>query len=177
MGRDIIHQTDSKPHPTWPWSLWPGIFYMAICFKRLCAILQITSLSHSLVTPTFLIIKSEHFHLLIITGIMCTKPGLRSVVGPQWSLKSRVESLELAHTLLVGSCSDPAPNLFAPNIVIFGRATNTPRSKTPRLSYRGSSWMSTKGCPLESRNPCVTKFLTTGSEISDSLFKNRIAYF
>lgn len=62
---------------------------------------------------------------------MCTTPGLRSVVGSQWSLKSRDESLEPAHSLFVGSCSDPAPNLFAMSIVIFGRATNTARSKNP----------------------------------------------
>lgn len=73
-------------------------------------------------TPTFLIIKSENFHLLINIG---TTPGLRAVVGPQWSLKNRDGSLELAHTLFMGSCLDPAPNLFAMSIAIFGGAHKT----------------------------------------------------
>lgn len=50
--------------------------------------------------------------------------------------KSRDESLELAHSLFVGSCSDPAPNLSAMSAVIFGRATNTARSENPPGSVR-----------------------------------------
>lgn len=61
---------------------------------------------------------------------MCITPRLRSVVGKEWSPRSRDESLELAHCLVAGSCSDPEPNLFAVSIVILGRAMNAASEKT-----------------------------------------------
>lgn len=90
--------------------------------------------------PFLLLLKAENFHLRIIKSIMhlkhhtavgmCITPGLRSVVGKEWSPRSRDESLELARSLVTGSCSDPEPNIFAVSIVILGRAMNAASEKT-----------------------------------------------
>lgn len=60
---------------------------------------------------------------------MCITPRLRSVVGKELSPRRRDDSLELARSLVTGSCSDPEPNLFAVSVVISGRAMNAARSE------------------------------------------------
>lgn len=116
---------------------------MAICFKRLCAILQITSLSHSLVTPTFLIIKSEDFHLLIMRGIVCytcAQVSCRSPMVPKRALN--------LHT----PCSwDPAQiqhQTFLLWVLLFLAGPQTQQEvKTPRALLQRKFMDEHKGLP------------------------------
>lgn len=135
--------------------------------------------------PTFFLLKAENFRLCTTKSIThlkhhtavgtCTTPGLGSVVGKEWSPRGRDERLEPARSLVAGSRSDPEPNLFAVSIITSGGAMSTARGKKPTGSVTGEikGWAQwSASLRTDTPHPLVTRFLTTRSEIAESLFKN-----
>lgn len=95
----------------------------------------------------------------------CTTPELRCIAGKEWSPRNRDENLELAHSLVMGSCSNPEPNPFGLNIITSGRATNPPfpyisqgpLNLNPSYLFGFPMWRAEAQCSSQRSNAALRK--------------------